>query len=57
MILLFQKFAPYETNLAVGILYSIFGYWLLTVVGLPFMRAAFRGAIDGIKEEELQQQD
>jgi len=55
--LLFQKFAPYETNLAVGILYSIFGYWLLTVVGLPFMRAAFRGAIDGIKEEELQQQD
>lgn len=57
IVFLFEQYAPYETNLAVGILYSIFGYWLLSIVGLPFMRAAFHGAIDGIREGELQAED
>jgi uncharacterized membrane protein YbhN (UPF0104 family) len=55
VIALFENYAAYETNLAVGILYSIYGYWLLTLLGLPFMRAAFAGAIRGIEGAELKQ--
>jgi uncharacterized protein (TIRG00374 family) len=55
VIFLFREFAPYEVNLAVGILYSIFGYWLLSLLGIPFMRAAFGGSIGGIKGEDLKQ--
>ncbi|MGI6456884.1 MAG: lysylphosphatidylglycerol synthase transmembrane domain-containing protein [bacterium] len=53
MIVLFEKYAAYETNLAAGILYSIFGYWLLTLLGLPFMKAAFDGAIEGVEGQKL----
>ncbi|MBI1388031.1 MAG: flippase-like domain-containing protein [bacterium] len=55
MILLFQGYAAYETNLAVGVLYSIYGYWLLALLGIPFMRAAFAGRIAGVDRDELRQ--
>ena len=48
MIYLFRNAAPYETNLAVGILYSIFGYWLLAIMGIPFLRSALGGSIKNI---------
>lgn len=54
MIYLFQGFAAYETNLAVGVLYSIFGYWVLTLAGLPFMRMAFNGNLLGLDRSALQ---
>ncbi len=38
-IFLFQAYAPAEVSLGVGLLYSLYGYWLPAVVGLPFMRA------------------
>ncbi|MBN2329466.1 MAG: flippase-like domain-containing protein [Candidatus Omnitrophica bacterium] len=53
MIFLFQKYAPYETNLAVGILYSIFGYWLLAIIGVPFMKAALGGSIKNIHGDSI----
>ncbi len=53
IIFLFQKYAAYEVNLAVGILYSIFGYWLLSLLGVPFMKAAFGGSIGGIRGDVL----
>ncbi len=53
VIFLFQQYARYEINLAVGILYSIFGYWFLSILGIPFMRAALGGSIGGIKGEDL----
>jgi len=56
VIYLFQNYAAYEVNLAIGILYAIFGYWLLALLGVPFMRAAFRGAIGGVEAEELHRQ-
>lgn len=49
LIYLFHHYAPYETNLAVGILYSIFGYWLLSLMGLPFVKAALGGSIKNIQ--------
>ncbi len=53
MIYLFSGFAPYETNLAVGILYSLFGYWLLAVMGIPFMRSALGGSIKDIQGDMI----
>lgn len=55
IVFLFEGLATYETNLAVGILYSLYGYWLLTLLGIPFMRAAFAGRIEGVPAESLQQ--
>jgi glycosyltransferase 2 family protein len=40
--LLAAQAAP-EISLAVGMLYSLFGYWLPGLVGLPFLRSAMRG--------------
>ena len=37
LIALFARFAPKEVSLGVGILYSLFGYWIPAVVGLPFL--------------------
>ena len=56
MIYLFKEFASYETNLAVGILYSIFGYWLLSLIGLPFMKAALGGSIQNIQGDLIRQE-
>ncbi|MGC9329636.1 MAG: lysylphosphatidylglycerol synthase transmembrane domain-containing protein, partial [Candidatus Hinthialibacter sp.] len=56
MIFLFQQYAPYETNLAVGILYSIFGYWLLAVLGIPFMKSALGGSIKNIHREAIRRE-
>ncbi len=42
-----------EIHLMVGFLYSIFGYWLLSLLGLPFLKAALQGAIGGVKGEDL----
>lgn len=53
VIVLFQNYAPSETSLSVGILYSIFGYWILSLLGIPFMRSAFTGAIGGVSGSEL----
>lgn len=53
IIMLFSGYATKEICLAVGIMYSIFGYWLLTLIGLPFFRAAMSGLVDGIQGEEL----
>ncbi len=53
MIYLFQNFTAYETNLAVGVLYSIFGYWLLALVGMPFMKMAFDGRLLGVDSTSL----
>jgi glycosyltransferase 2 family protein len=50
---LFRDYASNAGNLAVGILYSIFGYWLLTLLGLFFLKAAFRGTISGVSGKEL----
>ncbi|MDX9754169.1 MAG: lysylphosphatidylglycerol synthase transmembrane domain-containing protein [bacterium] len=53
VMMLFQEYASQEVNFSVGIMYSIFGYWLLTLLGIPFMNAALRGSIGGVKGEEL----
>ncbi|MDP2729869.1 MAG: lysylphosphatidylglycerol synthase transmembrane domain-containing protein [Dehalococcoidales bacterium] len=38
IIFLFSEFASPEQLLGVGILFSIFRYWLLSLIGIPFMR-------------------
>jgi len=38
LIYLFSSFASPEVCLSVGILYSVFGYWLVSLIGLPFLR-------------------
>ncbi len=38
MMTLFAPYAPPAVSLSVGILYSICGYWIPSLVGLPFMR-------------------
>ena len=38
MVVLFSAYASPSQALAVGLLYSFFGYWLLAVLGLPFMK-------------------
>lgn len=38
MVVLFSAYASPPQALAVGLLYSFFGYWLLAVLGLPFMK-------------------
>ncbi|MEW6234133.1 MAG: lysylphosphatidylglycerol synthase transmembrane domain-containing protein [Candidatus Omnitrophota bacterium] len=53
IIYLFQHYASYEISLSVGILYSIFGYWLLSLLGVPFMKAAFQDSIGGIHGKDL----
>ncbi len=55
IILLFQPYATWETNLAVGVLYSILGYWFLTLLGIPFLRYAMLGRIRAIDRESLRQ--
>jgi len=40
MVLLFASYASETQSLAVGLLYSFFGYWLLAILGLPLMRRA-----------------
>ena len=42
IIFLFSAFATPEKLLGVGILFSIFRYWLLSLFGIPFMRMALR---------------
>lgn len=37
LIALFARFAPKEASLGVGLLYSLFGYWIPAVIGLPFL--------------------
>ncbi len=47
MMVLFAPYAPANVSLGVGILYSLFGYWLPALVGLPFLhRALPRGGPD-----------
>ncbi len=53
IIYLFKDYAPYEINLAVGLFYSLFGYWILSLMGIPFMRGAIQGAIGDVRGEEL----
>lgn len=55
IIYLFLPYASKEASLAVGILYSIFGYWLLTLLGMPFMKGAFEGNIRGIGGDQLKE--
>lgn len=40
LVVLFSGFATAPQALAVGLLYSFFGYWLLTILGLPFTKRA-----------------
>jgi len=40
LVTLFAPFASSSQALAVGLLYSFFGHWLLAVLGLPFVRRA-----------------
>ncbi|MFZ2445013.1 MAG: lysylphosphatidylglycerol synthase transmembrane domain-containing protein [Syntrophobacteraceae bacterium] len=40
MVVLFAAFATAPQALATGILYSFFGYWLLAVAGIPFIKRA-----------------
>lgn len=49
----FSKYASYETNISVGILYSIFGYWLLSLMGVPFLKLAMSGRIRHIQGEAI----
>lgn len=53
VMMLFSQYAPAEINLSIGILYSIYGYWLLSLLGIPFMRSALNGAIQHISAKEL----
>lgn len=53
MILLFGVYASPEASLSAGILYSVFGYWLLSLLGIPFLRSAFEGSIRGVPKREL----
>lgn len=53
VMVLFHEFAPAEINLSIGIIYSIYGYWLLSILGIPFMRSALKGAFEHISEAEL----
>lgn len=38
LVFLFSAYAPAEVAVGVGLLYSLFGYWLPAVIGLPFLR-------------------
>ncbi|MCA9726565.1 MAG: flippase-like domain-containing protein [Candidatus Eisenbacteria bacterium] len=38
IIVLFQGFASPEVSLGVGLLYTLFGYWIPSVLGLPFLK-------------------
>lgn len=40
IVLLFSSFSTTSQSLSVAILYSFFGYWLLAVFGIPFIRKA-----------------
>ena len=40
MVVLFAGFATAPQALAVGLLYSFFGYWLLAIVGIPLVKKA-----------------
>jgi len=40
MVSLFSSYASNHQILAVAILYSFFAYWLLSIIGLPFMKKA-----------------
>ena len=40
IVFFFSGYASSSQSLAVGILYSFFGYWLLSIIGLPFMQKA-----------------
>jgi uncharacterized membrane protein YbhN (UPF0104 family) len=42
IVFFFSSYASASQSLAVGILYSFFGYWLLSIIGLPLMRRALR---------------
>lgn len=43
IIILFSDYASSSELLAVGILFSAFRYWLLSLVGIPFMRMMTKG--------------
>ena len=40
MVVLFAGFATTSQSLAVGLLYSFFGYWLLAIIGIPLVKKA-----------------
>jgi glycosyltransferase 2 family protein len=40
IIILFAPYAAADVSLGVGILYSLFGYWLPSLIGLPFLQRA-----------------
>ncbi len=40
MVVLFHGVATESQSLAVGLLYSFFGYWLLAILGIPFIKKA-----------------
>ena len=40
LMFLFQPYAAHDVSLGVGLLYSLFGYWIPAVIGLPFLRRA-----------------
>ncbi|MCC7142111.1 MAG: flippase-like domain-containing protein [Candidatus Eisenbacteria bacterium] len=40
LIFLFLPYASHDVSLGVGLLYSLFGYWIPAVIGLPFLKRA-----------------
>ena len=42
IIYLFSQYASPDICLSVGLLYSFFGYWLLSLIGLPFLKLNWR---------------
>lgn len=40
LVFLCRGHAPAEVTLGVGLLYTLFGYWLISIVGLPLLRKA-----------------
>ena len=42
IVFFFSGYASSSQSLAVGILYSFFGYWLLSIIGLPLMQRALK---------------
>ncbi len=53
IMMLFADYASNEVNLSVGILYSIYGYWFLSLLGIPFMRSALSGSFEHISRQKL----
>ncbi|MBD3336322.1 MAG: flippase-like domain-containing protein [Candidatus Eisenbacteria bacterium] len=54
LVLLFRGHAPAEVALGVGLLYTLFAYWLPALAGFPFLKSALPGGRRELHEAERQ---